>query len=101
VNQSGVSGDDILSLAAGCPAVKKPGGRMKKFFRLLLPVATLLAAFFALNGVSFATKEMAKKEQKACNTCHGKGAPSKDNLNETGQFYKAKKTLEGAPAPKK
>lgn len=67
---------------------------MKKL-RLLLPLASLLAALIATSGISFATKEMAKKEKKPCTTCHTK-ANAKE-LNKTGEFYKEKKTLEGAP----
>ena len=74
---------------------------MKKMIRLVLPVATLMVAFFATNGISFATKEMAKTEKKACTTCHEKGAPSKTNLNDVGKYYKALKTLVGAPEAKK
>lgn len=74
---------------------------MKRLIRLVLPVATLLVAFFATNALVFATKEMAKKEKKACTTCHQKGTPGKANLNEVGKYYKAKKTLDGAPAPAK
>ncbi len=62
--------------------------------RLLLPVATMLAAFLATSGVSFATKEMSKKEKKPCTTCHTKGK----ELNDVGKYYKEKKTLDGAPA---
>lgn len=61
--------------------------------RLLLPVATMLAAFLATSGVSFATKEMSKKEKKPCTTCHTKGK----ELNDVGKYYKEKKTLDGAP----
>jgi len=74
---------------------------MKRVIRLVLPVATLLVAFFATNGLVFATKEMAKKEKKQCTWCHQKGTPSKDNLNNVGKYYKEKKTLDGAPAPAK
>jgi len=74
---------------------------MKRAIRLVLPVATLLVAFFATNGLVLANKDMAKKEKKACTTCHEKGTPSKDNLNNVGKYYKANKTLEGAPAPAK
>jgi cytochrome c553 len=70
-----------------------------KRFRLLIPVLTLAAAFLATTGVSFATKEMSKKEGKACTTCHVKAG--KKDLNDTGKYYHEKKTLEGAPAPKK
>lgn len=71
---------------------------MKKF-RLLLPVATLLAAFLVSSGISFATKEIGKKEKKPCTTCHVKAGDK--GLNKTGEFYKEKKTLEGAPVEKK
>lgn len=70
-----------------------------KAFRLILPAATLLAAFLATSGISFATKEMGVKEKKPCTTCHEKGKATKENplLNEVGKYYKEKKTLEGAP----
>jgi len=74
---------------------------MKRMIRLVLPVATLLVAFFATNGIGFATKEMSKTEKKPCTTCHEKGTPSKTNLNDVGNYYKAKKTLVGAPEAKK
>lgn len=74
---------------------------MKRKLRLVLPVATLLVAFLATNGIGFATKDMAKTEKKPCVTCHEKGAPTKANLNEVGKYYKAKKTLAGAPEAKK
>jgi hypothetical protein len=69
-----------------------------KRLRLLLPVATLMAAFLASSGISFATKEMGKKEKKPCTTCHVK--TGQKDLNDVGKYYKEKKTLEGAPAPK-
>jgi cytochrome c553 len=70
--------------------------------RLVLPVAVLGVAFFATSGIGFATKEMAKTEKKPCTTCHEKGgAPTKTNLNDVGKYYKAKKTLVGAPEAKK
>ena len=68
-----------------------------KAFRFLLPVAALLTVFFATSAISFATKEIQAKEKKPCTTCHVKGK----ELNEVGKYYKEKKTLEGAPAPKK
>jgi|GEM_PF-927468 len=74
---------------------------MKRMIRLVLPAATLAVAFFATSGIGFATKEMAKTEKKPCLTCHEKGAPTKTNLNDVGKYYKEKKTLVGAPAPKK
>ena len=74
---------------------------MKRMIRLVLPVAMLGLAFFATSGIGFATKDMAKTEKKPCVTCHEKGAPSKTNLNDVGKYYKAKKTLVGAPEAKK
>ena len=67
---------------------------MKKVIRLVLPIATLLAAFLATNGVSFATKEIAKTEKKACTVCHEKG--NMKVLTADGKAYKA-----AHPAPKK
>lgn len=66
-----------------------------KYFRLLIPAATLLAAFLTASGVSYATKEFSKKEKKACPTCHPKG--NVKQLNDIGKYYKEKGTLEGAP----
>lgn len=69
-----------------------------KAFRLLIPVLTLAAAFLATSGISYATKEMSKKEKKPCVTCHPKGKMKE--LNDVGKYYKEKGTLEGAPATK-
>jgi hypothetical protein len=74
------------------------GGPLKAL-RLALPLATLVAAFFFASDVSFATKEMAKKEKKACTTCHPKG--NMKQLNDVGKYYNEKKTLDGAPQEKK
>ena len=69
-----------------------------KFLRLLLPAAALLGLMFVTGSPSFANKEMGKKEKKPCTTCHVKGDMKK--LNDVGQYYKEKKTLDGAPVPK-
>jgi hypothetical protein len=69
-----------------------------KALRLFIPVLTLLAAFLATSGISYATKEMGKKEKKPCTTCHPKGKLKE--LNDVGKYYKEKGTLEGAPATK-
>lgn len=69
-----------------------------KRLRLLLPLGALIVAFLATTGISFATKEIQKKEKKPCTTCHPKGDSKK--LTKTGEYYKEKKTLEGAPAEK-
>ena len=66
-----------------------------KALRLILPVATLLAAFLASSGLSFATKEIAKKEAKPCTTCHTKAG--KKDLNDFGKDYKAKNATHAAP----
>jgi predicted nucleic acid-binding protein len=68
-----------------------------KQLRVLLPLGALVAGFLLSTGVSFATKEMSKKEKKPCTTCHTKGK----ELNNVGEYYKEKKSLEGAPAPQK
>lgn len=70
-----------------------------KALRLILPLATLTAVFLAASTMSFATPAFAKKEKKACTTCHPKG--NNKELTETGKYYKEKKTLEGAPEEKK
>lgn len=67
--------------------------------RLLLPVATVLAAFLATSGISFANKDIAKAEKKPCQTCHVK--VGQKDLNDVGKYYKEHKKLDGAPAPKK
>ncbi len=74
-----------------------------KASRLVVPAITLLAAFLATSMVSFATKEISTKEKKACTTCHQKGKATKEKplLNDVGKYYQEKKTLQGAPAPKK
>ena len=66
-----------------------------KALRLFVPVAALLAMLVATSGLSFATKELGKKEGKPCTACHEKAG--KKELNEVGKYYKEKKTLEGAP----
>jgi hypothetical protein len=66
-----------------------------KYLRLFIPVLTLAAAFLATSGVSYATKEISKKEKKACPVCHPKG--NLKQLNDVGKHYKEKGTLEGAP----
>lgn len=71
-----------------------PGSSMK-YLRVFIPALTLLAAFALSSGVSYATKEFAKKEKKPCTTCHPKG--NLKELNEVGKYYKDKKSLEGAP----
>jgi len=69
-----------------------------KFLRLLLPAAALLGLVLVTGTSSFATKEIGKKEKKPCTTFQVKGDLKK--LNDVGQYYKEKKTLEGAPAVK-
>ena len=69
-----------------------------KLFRLFLVLAAMSAAFFLTTGL-FGKPDYSKKEKKPCTTCHV-SAKSKE-LNDTGKFYHDKKTLEGAPAPKK
>jgi hypothetical protein len=78
------------------------GGSMRnemKSIRLILGVALTAAAFLASSSLMFATPDLTKKEKKPCTACHVT-AKSKE-LNDTGKYYKEKKTLDGAPAPKK
>jgi cytochrome c2 len=56
-----------------------------KALRLLIPVATLVAALVATSGLSLANKDMAKETGKKCNVCHSKGK----DLNDVGKAYKA------------
>lgn len=70
--------------------------RLAKF---AVPALILYTGVILMTGVSFGKAEYTKKEKKPCLTCHV-SATSKD-LNETGKYYKEKKTLEGAPAAAK
>jgi hypothetical protein len=70
-----------------------------KSFRLILGAVLTAAAFLVSSSLMFAMPEMTKKEKKPCTTCHIT-AKSKE-LNDVGKHYKEKKTLEGAPTPKK
>jgi hypothetical protein len=70
-----------------------------KYLRLIMPAAALLGLLFSTSSLTFATKEMSKKEKKPCTTCHPKG--NNKELNDVGKYYKEKKSLDGAPAPAK
>ena len=52
----------------------------------------VVAVAFAAAVPSMATKDVAKKEKKLCVTCHAK--TGSEELNETGNYYKEKRTLE-------
>lgn len=67
--------------------------------RYLFPAVVLMAAFLVVSTPTQAKPEFTKKEKKSCTHCHttAKGP----DLSDVGKFYKEKKTLEGAPAPKK
>lgn len=68
--------------------------------RVVVAVAAMTAAFLLTStGALFGKPEYGKKEKKPCQTCHVT-AKSKE-LNETGKYYHEKKSLQGAPAPKK
>jgi len=66
-----------------------------KYLRIFIPALTLAAAFLLSSGISYATKEISKKEKKACTHCHPKG--NLKQLNDVGKYYKEKGSLEGAP----
>ena len=74
-----------------------------KIFRIVFAVVAAVAVFLTAAGTSLATPEITKKEKKPCGTCHVKPLPKKGDsaLNNVGNYYKEKKSLEGAPAPKK
>ena len=76
---------------------------LMKTLRMLLGGGAMIVAFVAASSLSFATSDMAKKEKKPCITCHESKMPKGEEgkkLNAVGKFYKEKKTLDGAPAPK-
>jgi hypothetical protein len=71
-----------------------------RMLKLVLPAAVLAAGFLALTATSYAKPEYTKKENKPCTFCHVK-AGSHD-LNDSGKYYKEKKTLKGLKVqPKK
>lgn len=69
-----------------------------KFAKLAVPALILYTGVILTSSVSFAKPEYTKKEKKPCATCHV--TASSKELNDTGKYYKEKKTLEGAPAKK-
>jgi hypothetical protein len=72
---------------------------MMRTLKVALPAAIALAGLLLSTTSSFGKPEYSKKEKKGCTTCHVKQG-AKD-LNDVGKYYSQKKTLEGAPAPKK
>ena len=62
-----------------------------KYAMNFLLVAVLF--FGAVVPSANASMETAKKEKKACTTCHIK--MGKPELNDVGKYYKEHKTLEG------
>ena len=67
--------------------------------RIVASGAILFVGLALTSSLSFAKKEFTAKEKKPCTTCHT--AASSKELNDVGKYYKEKKTLEGAPTPKK
>ena len=61
--------------------------------KLLAPCAVLLAGFVVCTSSVYGTPEYAKKEKKACNTCHTKMSSDKaemaKSLNDTDNCYKS------------
>ena len=70
-----------------------------KLAKIAAPALVLYTGVLLVSGISYGKAEYTKKEKKACVTCHV--AANSKELNETGKYYKDKKTLEGAPAVKK
>ena len=60
--------------------------------KLIIPGTILLGCFLVCTLSVYGTPEYAKKEKKACNTCHTKVTSNKDEmakgLNSTGTCYK-------------
>ena len=60
--------------------------------KLAIPSAVLLGGILVCTSSMFGTAEYAKKEKKACTTCHVKMSADKaemaKNLNATGTCYK-------------
>ncbi len=63
--------------------------------KLLLAAAICLAAVVAFMPRAAGTPEIAEEEKRSCVTCHT--ALGKAELNEAGEYYKEKRTLEGYP----
>jgi len=61
--------------------------------RLVLPASIALAGLLLPAVMVQAKPEYTKKEKKACVFCHT--GPAKKELNDAGNFYKEKHTLEG------
>jgi cytochrome c553 len=68
----------------------------------MVPAAVLMAGLFVASNLSFAKPEYQKKEKgTTCKTCHDKGTPSKNNLNDVGKCYgDHKHVLDGCQAKK-
>ena len=66
---------------------------MKRTIRFVLPASIALAGFFLPTMLVQAKPEYTKKEKKSCTFCHT--AQGKKELNEAGDYYKDKHTLEG------
>ena len=61
--------------------------------RFFIPASIALAGFLLPMTVVQAKPEFSKKEKKSCTFCHV--TQGKKELNDAGNFYKEKHTLEG------
>jgi len=66
---------------------------LMRLLKYILPAAVFVTCLVFTTTAGFATMEISKKEKKSCVTCHVKMG-SKD-LNDTGKYYKEKKSLVG------
>ncbi len=64
-----------------------------RHLKLAAPAAILLGGFLICTSSVYGTPEYAKKEKKACTTCHTKMTSDKaemaKSLNDTGKCYAA------------
>jgi hypothetical protein len=77
-----------------------------RFLKLAVPTVVLLGGFVLCTSSVYGTPEYAKKEKKACNTCHTKMSSDKaemaKSLTDTGTCYKDNEhSLAKCAAPKK
>ena len=63
--------------------------------KLLLVACVLAAGIVAFGPGADGTPEIAEEEERSCVTCHT--ALGKAELNEAGEYYEEKRTLEGYP----
>ena len=64
-----------------------------KTLKLAIPAVIALTGLILTSVATYAKPEYAKKEKKSCTFCHVKAG--KKELNDAGNYYKQKKSLDG------